>query len=49
MTSLRLPRGFEVVSEVNLLEDPVGSVERDLCFKPFQIRSFRLRKTSHSS
>ena len=49
MTSLRLPRGFEVVSEVNLLEDPVGSVERDLCFKPFQIRSFRLRKVSHSS
>lgn len=40
---LFLPKDFELVEEVNLLEDSLGPVS-DFTFKPFEIRTFRLRK-----
>ena len=43
-TKLNVPEGYRVAGEVNLLEDAVGDGEEKLCFKPFQIRSFRLVK-----
>lgn len=44
-TELTLPTGFELVCETDLLEDRVADVEGGtLIFKPFQIRSFRVRK-----
>ena len=41
---LTLPTGYELVEEVNLLEDPVTDVGKEIFFHPFQIRSFRIRK-----
>lgn len=43
-TNLILPAGYKLIGEVNLLEDAMASVDTKLCFKPFQIRSFRLTK-----
>lgn len=43
-TKLTVPAGYRVAGEVNLLEDAMGDVDEKLCFKPFQIRSFRLVK-----
>lgn len=40
---LTLPDGFELVGEVNLLEDPVGDTEEEITFHPFQIRSFCIK------
>ena len=42
--NLTLPEGYEVDCEVNLLEDKMGEWTGALSFKPFQIRSYRLRK-----
>lgn len=42
--SLHIPEGFVMVGETDLLEDPVSPAADALTFKPFQIRSFRLRK-----
>ena len=43
-TSLKLPNGYRLDSEVNLLEDKVGEACENLQFKPFEIRSFRVMK-----
>ena len=43
-TKLTVPAGYRLAGEVNLLEDVMGDVDEKLCFKPFQIRSFRLVK-----
>ena len=43
-TSLKLPNGYRLDSEVNLLEDKVGEACENLQFKPFEIRSFRVVK-----
>ena len=40
--NLRLPNGYEMASEVNLLEDEIGEGATKLSFKPFEIRSFRI-------
>ena len=40
---LELPDGWTMESELNLLEDPIGSP--DLTFAPFQVHSWLLRKT----
>lgn len=40
--NLRLPDGYRMVSEVNLLEDEIGEGTTKLSFKPFEIRSFRI-------
>ena len=42
--NLHIPCGYQLVGEVNLLEDATYPAETTLHFKPFQIRSFRLRK-----
>ena len=42
--TLQLPAGYQLAGEVNLLEDPMGEAGESICFKPFQIRSFRLVK-----
>ncbi len=42
--SLTLPKGYSLVSEVNLLEDPLESKKADFSFSPFQIRSWRIIK-----
>lgn len=42
-TKLTLPQGMVLDSEVNLLEDAVGKPEENISFRPFQIRSFRLK------
>ncbi len=47
-TKLTLPQGWVMDSEVNLLEDTVGEAEQSLSFRPFQIRSFRLRKAAEA-
>ncbi len=41
---LTVPAGYRLVSEVNLLEDPMAEAGENLSFKPFQIRSFRMVK-----
>ena len=46
-TRLRLPEGWRLDGEVDLLEDPVGEGEEILSFRPFQIRSWRLHKPIH--
>lgn len=43
-TSLKVPSGYRIACEVNLLEDRIGEADKDLQFKPFEIRSFRLVK-----
>ena len=43
-TSLKLPNGYRLDGEVNLLEDKVGEACENLQFKPFEIRSFRVVK-----
>ncbi|MBV9634567.1 MAG: alpha-mannosidase, partial [Methylobacteriaceae bacterium] len=40
--ALSLPRGWRLGDEVNLLEDRIGPA--DLCFSPFQIRSWRIER-----
>ena len=47
--TLHLPEGFELLEEVNLLEDRLGDISKDkqMTFKPFQIRSFRIAYTKH--
>ena len=39
---LCIPAGYTVAEEVDLLEDTLGKAGDTLCFKPFQIRSFRI-------
>lgn len=41
---LTLPAGYELVGEVNLLEDPMANIGKEISFHPFQIRSFRIQK-----
>ena len=41
---LHIPYGYQLVGEVNLLEDAIYPAETTMRFKPFQIRSFRLCK-----
>ena len=43
-TKLNIPAGYRLVSEVNLLEDWMGEISKNISFAPFQIRSFRLDK-----
>lgn len=43
---LSLPQGWVMDSEVNLLEDEIGEASPSLSFRPFQIRSFRLKKAA---
>lgn len=43
-TKLQLPEGYQLIGEVNLLEDPIAEIKETVSFKPFQIRSFRLCK-----
>jgi alpha-mannosidase len=40
--NLRLPDGYRMIGEVNLLEDEIGEGATKLSFKPFEIRSFRI-------
>ena len=41
---LTLPAGYTLVCETDLLEDETGSASEVLEFKPFQIRTFRVKK-----
>ena len=41
---LTLPAGYTLVCETDLLEDETGSASEALEFKPFQIRTFRVKK-----
>ncbi len=41
---LTLPENLKLAEEVNLLEDTLGEAGESIRFKPFQIRSFRLKK-----
>ena len=43
-TKLSLPNGYQLDCEVNMLEDKIGEATETLTFKPFQIRSFRIKK-----
>ena len=47
-TKLILPQGWELISEVNLLEDDIGTADQSLSFHPFQIRSFRLKNAAEA-
>jgi alpha-mannosidase len=43
-TKLTLPTGYTLDCEVNMLEDKIGEASEKLTFKPFQIRSFRVKR-----
>ena len=43
-TKLSLPAGYVLDCEVNMLEDKIGEAPTTFAFKPFQIRSFRIKK-----
>ena len=43
---LSLPGSWRVDCEVDLLEDRIGAWEEDVSFRPFQIRSWKLFRTS---
>ena len=43
--TLTVPAGYRLAEEVNLLEDTVGEIGETIAFKPFQIRSFRIKKS----
>lgn len=45
---LTVPAGYRLVSEVNLLEDTMGEITENISFTPFQIRSFRLIKSTEA-
>lgn len=45
VSRLTLPQGYILVGEVDLLEDPVGEAQETVHFNPFQIHSFRVKKT----
>lgn len=41
---LTVPAGFRLAEEVNLLEDAVGETSETISFRPFQIRTFRIKE-----
>lgn len=43
---LQLPADYRLAEEVDLLEDAVGEGSEMITFKPFQIRTFRIKKKS---
>jgi len=45
---LTVPAGYRLVGEVNLLEDALGEITENISFTPFQIRSFRLIKSTEA-
>ncbi len=43
-TNVILPEEFEIVCETDLLEEEIGNAPKEFEFKPFEIRSFRIKK-----